>query len=62
MHNPKKYIAIDEILATAEMKDSVTGKTTYYTRVLFAKGINRHNLETKLSMIPPAIGGDWLET
>jgi hypothetical protein len=46
--NMEEYIAIDEISATAELKNSVTGETTFvfdppYARVLFAKGINRHN-------------------
>jgi hypothetical protein len=29
VHNPEKYIAIDEDLATAELKKSVTGETTF---------------------------------
>jgi hypothetical protein len=29
VHNPEEYIAIDEVLATAELKNSVTGKTTF---------------------------------
>jgi hypothetical protein len=62
---PEEYIAIDEILATAEVKNSVTGETTFvfdpsYARVLFAKGMNRHNPELKLPEPEPA--GDWLVT
>jgi hypothetical protein len=29
VHNPEEYIAIDEDLATAELKKSVTGETTF---------------------------------
>ncbi|KAJ5592536.1 hypothetical protein N7537_009440 [Penicillium hordei] len=63
--NPEEYIAIDEISATAELKNSVTGETRFvfdptYARVLFAKGINRHNPELKLPEHEPA--GDWLVT
>ena len=61
----EEYIAIDEISATAEVKNSVTGETTFvfdppYARVLFAKGMNRHNPELKLPEHEPA--GDWLVT
>ncbi|KAJ5131879.1 hypothetical protein N7448_006037 [Penicillium atrosanguineum] len=55
---PEEYIAIDEISATAELKNSVTGETTFV--VLFAKGINRRNPELKLPEHEPA--GDWLVT
>ncbi|OOF98423.1 hypothetical protein ASPCADRAFT_205659 [Aspergillus carbonarius ITEM 5010] len=63
--NPDEYIAIDEVSATAELKNAVTGETTFvfdpsYARVLFAKGINRKNPETKLPEHEPA--GDWLVT
>ncbi|KAF4897000.1 hypothetical protein CGCVW01_v013759 [Colletotrichum viniferum] len=56
-------INIDELAATAEVKDTATGETLFifdpaYARVLFARGINRRN---------PALGlpeheraGDWL--
>ncbi|KXG53561.1 uncharacterized protein PGRI_006110 [Penicillium griseofulvum] len=62
---PEEYIAIDEVLATAEVKNSVTGETTFvfdldYARVLFAKGMNRHNPELKLPEPEPA--GDWSVT
>lgn len=62
---PEEYIAIDEISATAELKNSVTGETTFvfdplYARVMFAKGMNRHNPELKLPEHEPA--GDWLVT
>ncbi|KAJ5960353.1 uncharacterized protein N7479_007503 [Penicillium vulpinum] len=56
--NPEEYVAIDEVLATAELKNSVTGETTFV--VLFAKGMNRHNPELKLPEHEPA--GDWLVT
>ncbi|OJZ84297.1 hypothetical protein ASPFODRAFT_208812 [Aspergillus luchuensis CBS 106.47] len=60
---PDEYIAIDEIEATAEIKNSVTGETTFvfdpvYARLLFARGINRHNPDIKLPEYEPA--GDWL--
>lgn len=55
---PKKdeYISIDEFAATAEIKNHVTGETTFvfdpdYARELFAKGMNRHNPELKLPEI-----------
>ncbi|GMF69668.1 unnamed protein product [Aspergillus oryzae] len=63
--NPEEYVAIDDVSATAELKNSVTGETTFvldplYARVLFARGMNRHNPELKL----PDHGavGDWLVT
>lgn len=60
-----EYIFIDEILATAEVKNHKTGETTFvfdplYARVLFAKGMNRGNPELKLPEPEPA--GDWLVT
>ncbi|BCR93509.1 uncharacterized protein AKAW2_10555A [Aspergillus luchuensis] len=62
---PNEYIAIDEIKATAQVKNRVTGETTFvfdppYARVLFASGINRHNPDIKLPEHEPA--GDWLVT
>ncbi|KAI2785612.1 hypothetical protein POX_d06152 [Penicillium oxalicum] len=62
--NPEEYIAIDEISATAELKNSVTGETTFvfdplYAKVLFAKGLNRHNPELKLPEYEPT-RGDWM--
>ncbi|CAG7999241.1 unnamed protein product [Penicillium salamii] len=63
--NPDEYISIDEVLATAEIKNAVTGESTFvfdppYARVLFAKGMNRHNPELKLPEHGPA--GNWLVT
>jgi hypothetical protein len=63
--NPDEYISLDEITATAEIKNAVTNETTFifdppYARVLFAKGLNRHNPELKLPEHEPA--GDWLVT
>ncbi|KAJ5712045.1 hypothetical protein N7488_006201 [Penicillium malachiteum] len=60
---PNKYTAIDEITATAEIKNSKTGETTFvfdpvYARVFFAKGINKRNPDIKLPEPEPA--GDWL--
>ncbi|KAJ5546459.1 hypothetical protein N7494_004044 [Penicillium frequentans] len=60
---PDEYFAIDEITATAEIKNSKTGETTFvfdppYARVLFAQGMNRANPELKLPEHEPA--GDWL--
>ncbi|KAJ5817964.1 hypothetical protein N7447_007972 [Penicillium robsamsonii] len=62
---PNEYIAIDEILATAEVKPRVAGETTFvldlaHARMLFAKGMNRHNPELKLPEFESA--GDWLMT
>jgi hypothetical protein len=62
---PDEYVAIDEIEATAALKNRVTGETTFvfdppYARVLFARGINRHNPDIKLPEHEPA--GDWLVT
>ena len=61
--NPEEYIAIDEISATAELKNSVTGETTFvfdppYARVMFAKTMNRHNPKLKLPEHEPA--DHWL--
>ncbi|KAJ5212654.1 uncharacterized protein N7498_004300 [Penicillium cinerascens] len=47
--NPEEYVAIDEISATAELKNSLTGETTFV-----------HNPELKLPEHEPA--GDWLVT
>lgn len=52
-----EYISIDEVSATAEIKNSATGETTFvfdplYARVIFAKG------DLKLPEREPA--GDWL--
>ncbi|OGM42818.1 hypothetical protein ABOM_008999 [Aspergillus bombycis] len=63
--SPEEYVAIDEVLATAEIKNSVTGETTFvfdppYAKVSFARGMNRHNPELKLPEYEPA--GDWLVT
>jgi hypothetical protein len=64
---PKRdeYISIDEFAATAQVKNAMTGETTFvfnpaYARVLFAKGINRKNPKLKLPEHEPA--GDWLVT
>ncbi|KAL6909056.1 hypothetical protein GGI43DRAFT_167029 [Trichoderma evansii] len=56
-----EYISIDEIAATAEVKNS-NGETVFvfdptYARILFAKGMNRHNPSLKLPEREPA--GDW---
>ncbi|KAF4811544.1 hypothetical protein CGCSCA5_v009833 [Colletotrichum siamense] len=60
---PTSVINIDELAATAEVKDTATGETLFVfdpacARVLFARGINRRN---------PALGlpqhewaGEWL--
>ncbi|PYH79040.1 hypothetical protein BO82DRAFT_376759 [Aspergillus uvarum CBS 121591] len=63
--HPDEYIAIDEIEATAEVKNRVTGETTFvfdpaYARVLFARGMNRHNPDLKLP--EHELAGDWLVT
>ncbi|GLA70796.1 hypothetical protein AtubIFM55763_000970 [Aspergillus tubingensis] len=60
-----EYISIDEIEATAEVKNSVTGETTFvfdpaYARILFARGMNRHNPDLKLPEFEDP--GDWLVT
>ncbi|RKU39714.1 hypothetical protein DL546_000053 [Coniochaeta pulveracea] len=54
-----EYISIDEILATAEIKNSKTGETVFvfdpaYARVLFARGINKRNPDIKLPEPQPA--------
>ncbi|GAB1191832.1 hypothetical protein APSETT444_001015 [Aspergillus pseudonomiae] len=56
--NPEDYVAIDEILATAEIKNSVTGETTFVFDPLYARVL--HNPELKLPEHEPA--GDWLVT
>ncbi|KAE8378271.1 hypothetical protein BDV26DRAFT_292368 [Aspergillus bertholletiae] len=48
--NPEEYVAINEVSATAELKHSVTGETTFvfdpaYARVLFAMNQYRSNSE-----------------
>ncbi|KAJ5272603.1 hypothetical protein N7478_007728 [Penicillium angulare] len=58
-----EYTAIDEISATAEIRNHKTGETTFvfdpaYARVLFAKGINKRNPEIQLPEPEPA--GDCL--
>ncbi|KAF6811702.1 hypothetical protein CSOJ01_05559 [Colletotrichum sojae] len=62
---PEEVVSIDEIEATAEVKNTATGETVFvfdpvYARVLFAKGINKRNPEIKLPEYEPA--GDWLVT
>ncbi|KAH7115421.1 hypothetical protein B0J13DRAFT_590419 [Dactylonectria estremocensis] len=63
--DPDEVIHIDEILATAEVKNTLTGETVFvfdpcYARVLFARGINKRNPKLKLPEHEPA--GDWLVT
>ena len=63
--NPDEYTFIDEVFATAEIKNSKTNETTFvfdpvYLRVLFARGINKHNPELKLPEHDRT--GDWLIT
>ncbi|KAF4785288.1 ankyrin repeat-containing protein [Colletotrichum scovillei] len=65
MVGPEEVIAIDEIEATAEVRNSAMGETVFvfdpaYARVLFARGINRRNPEIKLPELDFA--GDWLVT
>ncbi|KAF7556643.1 hypothetical protein G7Z17_g1286 [Cylindrodendrum hubeiense] len=62
---PDEVINIDEISATAEVKNTLTGETVFvfdppYARVLFARGINKRNPKLKLPEHEPA--GDWLVT
>ncbi|KAK1725151.1 uncharacterized protein BDZ83DRAFT_577068 [Colletotrichum acutatum] len=62
---PEEVIAIDEIEATAEVRNSVTGETVFvfdsaYARVLFARGINRRNPKIQLPELE--LAGDWLVT
>lgn len=61
----EEHIRINEFTATAERVNADTGETTFtfdplYARVLFAKGINRHNPEIKLPEYE--LRGDWLVT
>lgn len=61
----RDVIKIDEIEATAEVRNTVTGETLFvfdppYARVLFAKGINRRNPALKLPEHQPA--KEWLVT
>ncbi|TID02219.1 hypothetical protein CH35J_003537 [Colletotrichum higginsianum] len=63
--SPEDVIKIDEISATAEVRNSRTNKTLFvfdpsYARVLFAKGINKRNPELQLPEHEPA--GEWLVT
>ena len=60
--HPEEYISLDEFAATAEVKNSTSGETIFvfdppYARVLFARGMNRHNPSLKLPEHQPA--GDW---
>ncbi|KAJ5704212.1 hypothetical protein N7493_011350 [Penicillium malachiteum] len=60
---PNEYTAIDEITATAEIRNGKTGETTFvfdpaYARVFFAKGINKRNPDIKLSEHESV--GNWL--
>ncbi|ATY65932.1 hypothetical protein A9K55_001535 [Cordyceps militaris] len=57
-----EYLFIDEIAATAEVRDSTTDKAVFvfdppYARVMFAKGINKLNPGLKLPQHEPA--GSW---
>ncbi|KAJ6112020.1 hypothetical protein N7523_008081 [Penicillium sp. IBT 18751x] len=63
--NPDEYVAIDEVLATAELRNAITGETTFvfdpeYARLLFARGMNRHNPELRLP--EHKLDGDCLVT
>lgn len=56
---PGEYIYIDEVSATAQVKDLITNQTKFvfdppYARVLFASGLNRHNPELNLPEHEPA--------
>ncbi|KAK2023780.1 hypothetical protein LX32DRAFT_667144 [Colletotrichum zoysiae] len=62
---PYDVIKIDEIAATAEVRNVQTNDTLFvfdpiYARVLFAKGINRRNPALQLPEHEPS--GDWLVT
>ncbi|KAH7116483.1 hypothetical protein B0J13DRAFT_653357 [Dactylonectria estremocensis] len=62
---PDEVISIDEISATAEVRNTLTNETVFvfdppYARVLFAAGINRLNPKLKLPEHKPA--GHWLVT
>ncbi|EJP64585.1 uncharacterized protein BBA_06579 [Beauveria bassiana ARSEF 2860] len=62
MPHSGESLFIDEIAATAELRDAATGKTIFvfdppYARVLFAKGINKRNPDLKLPEHEPA--GSW---
>ena len=61
----EEYISIDEISATAEIRNLKTEETIFvfdpvYARVLFAKGINKRNPE--LGLPEYKIGGEWVVT
>ncbi|KAK1474714.1 hypothetical protein CCUS01_05339 [Colletotrichum cuscutae] len=63
MVGPEEVIAIDEMEATVEVRNSLTGETVFvfdpvYARVLFARGINRRNPEIKLPELDFA-GAGW---
>lgn len=60
-----EYIKVDELKATAEVRNRKTGQTTFvfdppYARVLFAAGINQRNPDIKLP--EHKLAGDWLVT
>lgn len=62
---PSQVISIDEVAATASVKDTATGETLFefdppYARVLFARGINKRNPGLRLPEHEPA--GEWLVT
>ena len=62
---PDDYVSIDEIAATAEIRNAQTNETVFvfdpvYARILFARGMNRHNPELKLPENPDP--GDQLVT
>ncbi|KAJ5148342.1 Regulator of nonsense-mediated decay UPF3 [Penicillium atrosanguineum] len=54
--SPKEYIAIDEVSATAGLKNSLTGETTFVLTPIMPG----RNPELKLPEHKPA--GDWLVT
>ncbi|KGO46495.1 hypothetical protein PEX1_041710 [Penicillium expansum] len=60
-----EYVAIDEILATAEIRNRVTNKTIFvfdpvYARIFFSRGMNKKNPDLKLPEYEPP--GDWVVT
>lgn len=59
----EEYVWLDEIAVTAELKNSVTGETTFtfdpvYARVFFAVGFNKANPDLHLPVHNS--GGDWV--
>lgn len=63
--SPSQYTFVDEVSATAGIKNSATNETTFvfdplYARVLFARGMNMQNSELKLPEHERT--GDWLVT